>query len=438
MTDPSAIVSGLIQGDEKITQQFFYQNCRPLLYDLIGKYFTVRVDYDELVSELYLHLMDHDAKRLRSYNGNSSIYRWLQTVARNLFLDLKKQGRVIENVSQERLYEIAEGATDPTAHDSKMDVEILLDQIENERYRLVLKKLVLEGMEPEELAKALGVSKANLYNIKKRAMDKLKQIARIATTSGGALCAIQCEEFILHVFGIHKTLQELCILASTRHWLKDDGVELLDLGAIPEHYGLVVNKRAPGDLDSILRAMRAGHQVIVAVDGGELVGNPAEELAEDFLAGGVTDHCVVILSVDTDAGTVALYDPAFGVIPLEVPTERFLDAWEDSNYYMVTVKQKTEEQETYTPHPIDLEGIELTPQLEQLREAIAENAHEVWAVNRIKEGWTYGPERDDKRKTHPDLVPYSKLTDGEKQYDRDAAMYTIKLLIKLGYDLVKR
>ena len=438
MTDPSEIVSGLIQGDEKITQQFFFQNCRPLLYDLIGKIYTVRVDYDELVNELYIHLMDHDAKRLRSYNGNSSIYRWLQTVARNLFLDLKKQGRVIDNESRERIYERVEDATDPSTHDSKMDVEILLDQIENERYRIVLKKLVLEGMEPEELAKALGVTKANLYNIKKRAMDKLKQIARIATTSGGALCAIQCEEFILHVFGIHKTLQELCILASTRNWLKDGGVELLDLGAIPEYYGLVVNKRAPGDMDSILSAMRAGHQVIVAVDGGELVGNPAEELAEDLLAGGVTDHCVVILSVDTDAGTVALYDPAFGVIPLEVPTERFMDAWEDSNYYMVTVKQKSEEQETYSPHPIDLEDIELTPQLEQLREAIAENAHEVWAVNRIKEGWTYGPERDDKRKTHPDLVPYSKLTDGEKQYDRDSAMYTIKLLIKLGYDLVKR
>ena len=438
MTDPSVIVSGLIQHDNKITQQFFYQNCRPLLYDLIGKIFTVWVDYDELVSELYIHLLENDAKRLRSYNGTSSIYYWMQTVARNLFLDLKKQGGVIENESKERLYDRVEEATDPSAHESKMDVAFLLDQIKNERYRIVLKKLVLEGMEPEELAKALGVSKANLYNIKKRALEKLKKIARLATTSGGALCAIKCEEFILHVFGIHKTLEELCILASAKHWLKDDGVELLDLGAIPEYYGLVVNKRAPGDLDSIVSAIQAGHQVIVAVDGGELVGNPAEELAEDLLVGGVADHCVVILSVDTETGTVALYDPAIGVIPLEVSTERFLDAWEDSNNYMVTVKRRVEEQETYIPHPIELEDVELTPQLEQLREAIAENAHEVWAVGRIKEGWSYGPERDDKLKKHPDLVPYSKLTDGEKQYDRDTAMNTIKLLIKLGYDLVKR
>ena len=66
------------------------------------------------------------------------------------------------------------------------------------------------------------------------------------------------------------------------------------------------------------------------------------------------------------------------------------------------------------------------------------NAHEVWAAGRIKEGWTYGPERNDKLKKHPDLIPYSELPEGEKQYDRETAMNTIKLVIKLGYDLVKR
>ena len=101
-------------------------------------------------------------------------------------------------------------------------------------------------------------------------------------------------------------------------------------------------------------------------------------------------------------------------------------------------KKRTMEQKTYTPHPVDLGDIELTPQLEQLREAIAENTHDVWAASRIQEGWTYGPVRDDKLKKHPDLIPYSELPEGEKQYDRDTAMNTIKLVIKLGFDLVKR
>ena len=93
---------------------------------------------------------------------------------------------------------------------------------------------------------------------------------------------------------------------------------------------------------------------------------------------------------------------------------------------------------TYTPKPIDLSDVELTEDLKELREAIAENAHEIWAENRQAEGWTYGPKRDDQLKQTPDMVPYSMLPEGEKEYDREMAMKTIKLLKKLGYDLIKR
>ena len=74
----------------------------------------------------------------------------------------------------------------------------------------------------------------------------------------------------------------------------------------------------------------------------------------------------------------------------------------------------------------------------ELREAIAEHAHDAWATARRKEGWTYGPVRDDRRKQHPDLVPYASLPEGEKEYDRLMATNTIKLLKKLGFEVVKR
>ena len=96
------------------------------------------------------------------------------------------------------------------------------------------------------------------------------------------------------------------------------------------------------------------------------------------------------------------------------------------------------EKNTYTPNPINLDDVQLPPYLEDLKEAIAENVHEVWSAGRIREGWTYGPERDDKLKKHPDIMPYSELTDGEKQFDRETAMNTIKLVIKLGYEIIKR
>ena len=92
----------------------------------------------------------------------------------------------------------------------------------------------------------------------------------------------------------------------------------------------------------------------------------------------------------------------------------------------------------YIPQPIDVSDVEIPAELEPLREAIAENIHEVWSAGRMKEGWTYGPVRDDKLKKHPDLLPYSELPDSEKEYDRIMAFKTIKLVKKLGFDIVKR
>ncbi|MBQ5892569.1 MAG: Ryanodine receptor Ryr [Bacteroidales bacterium] len=94
--------------------------------------------------------------------------------------------------------------------------------------------------------------------------------------------------------------------------------------------------------------------------------------------------------------------------------------------------------ETYDPKPIDLTGVELPEELEELREAIAENAHEVWAVNRKADGWSYGSKRDDEKKQNPCMIPYSQLPESEKAYDREMAVNTIKLLIKLGYEIKKR
>ena len=72
-----------------------------------------------------------------------------------------------------------------------------------------------------------------------------------------------------------------------------------------------------------------------------------------------------------------------------------------------------------------------------LTEQIAENVHDIWAQGRIAEGWTYGPTKDESKKTTPCLVPYSELSESEKEYDRNTAMETIKLIVALGYKIGK-
>ena len=92
---------------------------------------------------------------------------------------------------------------------------------------------------------------------------------------------------------------------------------------------------------------------------------------------------------------------------------------------------------TYNPKPIDTSKIELSSDLLGLTEQIAENVHEVWSAGRIAEGWTYGEKRDDKLKQTPCLVPYSMLSESEKEYDRKTALNTLKLVIALGYRIEK-
>lgn len=91
----------------------------------------------------------------------------------------------------------------------------------------------------------------------------------------------------------------------------------------------------------------------------------------------------------------------------------------------------------YNPNPIDTSTINLPTDLLELTEKIAENVHEVWSQNRIKDGWKYGEVRNDARKETPCLVPYNELPESEKEYDRNTALETLKLIIKLGYDIRK-
>ena len=91
----------------------------------------------------------------------------------------------------------------------------------------------------------------------------------------------------------------------------------------------------------------------------------------------------------------------------------------------------------YTPTPVDTTNIQLPEELMALAEAISKNVHEVWAQNRIKEGWTYGPVRDDQKRQTPCLVPYDQLPEEEKAYDRNTAFGTLKFIVSLGFEIHK-
>lgn len=92
----------------------------------------------------------------------------------------------------------------------------------------------------------------------------------------------------------------------------------------------------------------------------------------------------------------------------------------------------------YIPKPIDLSQVELSEELLDLTELLANNVHETWAAGRIAEGWQYGQVRNEGSKQHPCLVPYEELNESERDFDRRTAMDTLKTILQLGFVICKK
>lgn len=243
------------------------------------------------------------------------------------------------------------------------------------------------------------------------------------------LCDIECEEFILHQFGIETTHKTLLDEAYRNCWLKEQGMPLYNIGRLLEKNNLSVSRRYNSTIDEIVRLLTAGNQLIAVVDDSILSNASSSD-------GLHPNHAVAISSISSDKEEIILFNPNTEEDLTVYPIALFVDAWNQSNNNLVVIN--TTDKFVYEPSPITLDDVELSDDLSELQEAIAENAHEIWAKARTDQGWTYGPERNDQKKETPDMVPYCNLPESEKLYDREMAMQTLKLVKKLGFEIKKK
>ena len=266
-----------------------------------------------------------------------------------------------------------------------------------------------------------------------QAISILPLMSKAAQNVVDNLCAVRCEGYALRTLGIDVSDEELEKEAGENRWLKPEGTPLHCIGLSSEKRGLYVSRRYGCSINEIIRAVKKEEIVIAAIDNTELSQSPEEAKRSDLLNGKTPNHAVVIQSVDTNKEEINILEPTISTSPKTYPIDVFQNAWDDSSNYIVILSN----QSNYEPHPLDLDDVIIEPELMELREAIAENAHEVWAKTRKDQGWAYGAERDDAKKLHPDMIPYNLLPESEKEYDRQMAINTIKLVKKLGWDLVK-
>lgn len=277
-----------------------------------------------------------------------------------------------------------------------------------------------------ELAEILSLSDSIDSEVMKEERRILPMRA-LAAANPENMCSFECEAFILRSLGQDVDHWTLLETAKANNWLREEGTPLHHVGRLLELKGLQVERKYDSTSADIEDALRHGKYVMVVVD-------------KDILAGVRADakprfHAILVKKIDPEEGCDVRY--------MNIPTgmERFADggdfltAWKRSGHYMVVA---SEAPGGYNPRPISVEDIDLDADLEDLTEAIAENAHDIWARARMDEGWTYGPVRDDAKRQHPDLVPYAQLPDSEKEYDRIMAMNTLRLVRRLGFDIVNR
>ena len=185
---------------------------------------------------------------------------------------------------------------------------------------------------------------------------------------------------------------------------------------------LRVYERRTANPGTVFTALRKGGIVIPVVNAALLGEYNTETTA------------TVVVKANQITDMVDLYVPKSNDIQ-SFPIAAFVEAWEATGGLCTTAFPA--DMKTYRPKLLDLKHMELPEILDELREAIAENAHDRWALERQSEGWTYGPKRDDSKLETPDMVPYAQLPESEKQYDRVMAEDTLKLLTALGYKIEK-
>lgn len=253
--------------------------------------------------------------------------------------------------------------------------------------------------------------------------------AMAAKTKETYLCDIECEEFVLHQFGIEVTHKSLLDTAYKNCWLRDKGMPLYNIGRLLEKNNLSVSRRYNSTIEEVIRLLSAGNQLIAVVDDSHL--GHAQSSENQY-----PNHAVAISSISIETDEIILFNPNTDEELTKYATTSFLEAWRQSNNYLVVIN--TTDKFIYEPSPIGLDDVELSDDLAELQEAIAENAHEIWAKNRRDQGWSYGPERNDQKKETPDMIPYCNLPESEKLYDREMAINTIKLVKKLGWEIINK
>lgn len=172
------LVARVLANDEKAMLYFFYEKYYSVFEYHIYKVFPYEVSVQGLVHEFFLHLAENDCRRLRSFNPQKAqLNTWVSVVSFRFFLNYKKS-----KIDSNGLVTIYEEWDDKilkykqeAQEQVKMDVTNAIDELKNDTEREVARKLLLDGMEIQEVAAQHNLSVDYAYTVKSRALARLRK-----------------------------------------------------------------------------------------------------------------------------------------------------------------------------------------------------------------------------------------------------------------------
>lgn len=169
------IVEGILENNHQVITHFFCSECKGLFYYIYSQICHFRYEPDEIANDILIYISKDDWCKLRMFDFRSKLVTWLTVVSVRYFR--KKLGRVIDIKSLEALKDQIGFCEAPieTLEDN-IDIHSGLLRMPNARYRMVIQQLDINEIKPEELAKEMNITTANLYNIHRRAFQQLKAV----------------------------------------------------------------------------------------------------------------------------------------------------------------------------------------------------------------------------------------------------------------------
>lgn len=157
-------------------------------------------------------------------------------------------------------------------------------------------------------------------------------------------CAIKSQQLILQDFGIYVSEDDLIAWSTENGLYTGNGTRLQDIGAILQQGGIPVSGSVNCSVFDLVGELSQGHKVIVGVDSGELWDQGTKEKVKEWwddLVNGEqgADHALIVAGIDNanpENPQVLLTDPGTGEICKRYSLDQFMDAWRDSDCFMVS------------------------------------------------------------------------------------------------------